>query len=680
MKHIGLIGFFVLGLSGLTTACGDDRPPPADPSHGTGGKKVEPRETGGAGGKSTGGRSGAGGSAGQDTAGAGGADAGNGMGPVVTVTNPVAVDNPDDGHIVANGVDGVQANTVTAKCTAEPKEAVSSVTLEMLDADGKLVGAAQPGMPSTSAGMIEYFAKFTFTNVKNGTVSFRCTAKDKAGNSGSDTISTFVDQGPTIERAEPAAGSPHAVGELPINFTVKKAPLLASSDNGAEVASVSLSVNGTDVESEKVKTAGDRNGLYQLNLDLGDFIPPGLNGPVPISIAAKNERGVTRTDTYDFIVDGKGPEIKINKPTQEAIIGGDQLLEFTVTDPGSGVNKTSVVVNVNNIDYAFGDNPALWTENMGAYTFKLGAVTANRATVQLVVIISARDLAGNKSGDTSSLYYLDNAPPRVDLDPRELVESKKAGDNNACSKPFDPLGKKATSDWAPYLQPPDPLDFPDIREIRALVWDDGNGATGIHFVRYSGIDSTENPNPVKLYLQADADKGILLDSDNPPDGICDEVDTTLPPLDMYPVNPEGSASYVGSDAVGTCVAGTETVEPKPICSEFSDLTRVIAHEQPPGLGGLVPVIYALSPTKGGCFGGSDLQTTSKLKNGWACLAVRAVDRAKNVGVSAPMRMCVWDGKGTPPQCATMTASGGAPSCTRKCKAPEHFNPGVIDVP
>jgi hypothetical protein len=125
------------------------------------------------------------------------------------------------------------------------------------------------------------------------------------------------------------------------------------------------------------------------------------------------------------------------------------------------------------------------------------------------------------------------------------------------------------------------------------------------------------------------------------------------------------------------VSGTETAEPPKICPNLPDLTRVIQHEQ--SSGDPEPVIYALIQANGAC-DASQLQFRSMpgvTKNGWLCLAVRAEDGAHNVGVSAPMRLCLWDtALGGQPDCANPDLSVQPPSCTRGCTPPPHFMQGV----
>ncbi|HEX4341112.1 MAG TPA: hypothetical protein VH062_34625, partial [Polyangiaceae bacterium] len=66
-------------------------------------------------------------------------------------------------------------------------------------------------------------------------------------------------------------------------------------------------------------------------------------------------------------------------------------------------------------------------------------------------------------------------------------------------------------------------------------------------------------------------------------------------------------------------------------------------------------------------------------SGWVCLVARAVDKTQNVGVSAPMRLCLWDkqASATAPDCAVKSMP--LPTCARSCTPPPHFKPHVTDV-
>jgi hypothetical protein len=235
---------------------------------------------------------------------------------------------------------------------------------------------------------------------------------------------------------------------------------------------------------------------------------------------------------------------------------------------------------------------------------------------------------------------------------------KTFSQEDRCSVPFDPLGRVAN----------DLQVIQRFTTIRALAWDYTNGSPDQQTTHFAGIE----PDSVKLYVQGKPEDGLLTDEDG--DGVCDDVDTALPIKDLHAVDPTGSSAYVQTTAIsGVCVSSDDTALPTPLCGGESDLTRVIQHEQTGGPA--EPVVYAI-PTEDGECNSSDLQVSTMpgvTKNGWVCLAARAVDRAANVGISAPLRICLSDPSlGASPPCAT--SSTLPPTCTRKCNPPSHFLP------
>jgi hypothetical protein len=219
--------------------------------------------------------------------------------------------------------------------------------------------------------------------------------------------------------------------------------------------------------------------------------------------------------------------------------------------------------------------------------------------------------------------------------------------------------------------------------IRALAWDQENGAQDEPLPRFAGII----PSQVQLYVQGDPSAGLLIDTDG--DGTCDEVDPALglPLKDLHPVTPNlGASSYQASGSISEnhvdpltgkpisvqiCVTGADVNAPPALCTNTSDLSRVIQHEQRGGAP--ESVVYSLLTSGGEC-DASQLQFSSMrgvTTNGWICLATRAVDKANNIGVSAPIRLCLDAAElGGHPDCALMSTS--LPTCTKGCALPPRF--------
>jgi hypothetical protein len=116
-------------------------------------------------------------------------------------------------------------------------------------------------------------------------------------------------------------------------------------------------------------------------------------------------------------------------------------------------------------------------------------------------------------------------------------------------------------------------------------------------------------------------------------------------------------------------------QPNRLCTqEASDLTRVIKYNAT----GTVPAIFAQDVTGANtltCTGAQwQVGVLPAVKEGWLCLAVRAVDNAKNVGVSRPLRVCYDDEN---PANGEPNCPLPAPSCTRACTAPPRFPPTYV---
>src|SRR5215831_839387 len=127
VSRLSVVGVFFTIVALLTTGCGDDKPPFAPPTHvgagATAGHAGASGRGGVGGGGGVGGFSGASGHGDGGEAGKGGVDGGSppadaGGGPIVTVTSPPAVSDPNVGPVVMNGGKNVQNNQITVLCTA----------------------------------------------------------------------------------------------------------------------------------------------------------------------------------------------------------------------------------------------------------------------------------------------------------------------------------------------------------------------------------------------------------------------------------------------------------------------------------------------------------------------------------------------------------------------------------
>jgi hypothetical protein len=681
MRYFLATSLFVFGAA---ASCSDSDRPNIFVSNG--GTNSGGKSGGKAGASGKAGNAGSGGASGK----AGSGDAGNSMGeagaggeaaaaitppPVVTITSPTAATNPDIGPVLI----GDQAATpITVLCNAvastepdaQPLKA-DSVKIALLDSAGvqKQVHAATP---TANAG--EFTATFnigagaTSDAPKNGKISFKCTASDSAtpASVGSGTVSTFVDHGPNIVVVQPLSASKNALGQLLVDFSVAPAPL-AAGDVQSAGADVALTINGI----AQNLPAADVNGHFILTVDLADkdtFALPPTGAEVPIVISTTNRRkpeAATAVSSYPIVIDGAPPVVNISAPLENATVGQQISLKFTVVDDLTGVVPTSVYVLLNQQKHFYpGTNSQGWTRDAAsnAYTYTFPITFIPDPKVQGSPSVWATDGAGNASGGASRTFYLDTTPPLVDLDPKALSVRKKENEVPVCSTPFDPLGTKAVSDLGVVR---------DAALFRALVWDQTNTQTDVSSYHFAGLKQ----DSVVIYaLQSTATSSQLLKTTGLSGTKCDTVDTTSASvLSLTKITPQGAASFTASaNAIPTICAAPENSSggSAPLCSGTSDLSVVIRHLDSNGLND--PAVFG----SGDLCNGNQwiLPNAVATSDGWICLVAKATDNAGNVSFSRPLRICLdaADSNGSTfagePPCKDPIASP-PPSCTDGCEPP-----------
>jgi len=676
MKYLALVGVVI----GLAVACGSKNEAPvySGGNSGSGGSFSAGGSTTSHAGTSNHGGGGHAGSSVTAAAGEGG-EAGNGptdeLSPTIQITAPTAATDPTTDAPLTK-------DDVTVSCSVTPAAGsallTSSIKIQMFGADGKEIGMDGAVMSGDQAD--EYTAHFVLNGVvPTGAVSFTCSASDQSNppHTGSATVQTFYDGGPTITLSNPLNKSAHSLGPLLVQFSALPTPLTAN-DPDAAVDGVTLSVNGISIT--KITAIDGMPGYYQSDLDLSDaktFTPIPV-GSVPVTITATNKRGTKATGNYTFTVDSTGPLITIVSPPPVSgqIIGGLTTVQFTVTDEagGSGVDPKTVQVTINTnapSSYVEGAN---WHSADGKtfyYSFNTLEYTAQLGTT---VTIDAFDLAGNKANRVSAFYYLDNVPPIIDMQPTQLQERQKSGQIAICSTVFDPLGDS-----------PNDLDVvKSSSNFRALLWDLGNVPDGNGFEYFSDINQT---NGVYLYFQSDPTKPLVKNDKGTPGGVCNEIaDSSLPAIKLLPIAPAGASFFPpNAPTPGDCTDGTQSSPPDHLCNKNSALTRVIQHEV--ASTAAVSVIYGFAPnTSESCTGGAFDLTTVVTHDGWICASVAAKDNVGNIAVSAPIRLCLdaADSAGPgfvgTPACAT---GANPPTCiavTNSCTPPPHFTQTVVTRP
>lgn len=668
----------IAGLAALFHGCSSDERPPMVGNVGTGGR-LGPGTTGGS--PSTGGATNEAGAAGEGTVGGAGGEGGavddvDPRAPIVEVTSPTALSDPNEGEVLL-------ANSVEVLCRVQKSAAAgavavapATVVLTMLDATGKVLKETG-GTPTGNDG--EYAVNFQLTEQAHGRVKFRCRASDTGSPAltGSAEVSSFVDRGPSIEIVSPGLDSIMALKvAVPFEFTVTEAPLLASGDDGAAIGDITLTVDGVPFE---VEPAPNRPGVYIAAVDFTDpvLFREAPTGPVSVVITARNQRTpepALRTLNFTFTLDGEGPTISITKPKSEEIVGRALRLEFKVSDALSGVDKSKVKVKLNADEYTFEAPPsALWSESNGNFVFTFDRTKIVASVSQATINIHAEDLVGNAADGESLIVFLDDFPPIVSLNPeniRVVYEPASATAAPKCSSLFDPLGERAVNDLA---------TVQDFALFRALVWDLTNHGADQEIDYLSGTD----PSTVSLYLQPDPEQPLLIDDDG--DGICndlrtvDEAGNPLEFISLSPLDSQGTPPKLPADDWGEAPAvdllGCEPMSnANQLClSQFSDMQYVLRHTIPVRE---EAVVFGRNPganTTLTCTGADWSISALAGRSGWICLAASATDFANNKGISAPLRVCMRN----PGDASNPCLDSPPPTCTDGCSPPPEFPSQVI---
>lgn len=622
----------------------------------------------GSGGKSSGGKENSGGEP------EGGGD-GSSDGPLVSILSPEGAQSPDDG-VLSGQTLRVLCKAVATSGGAPVEE--SSLKVSVTDSAGKVVEREA----SATAEADEYEADLVIATAAAGELTIACTAQDREGAEGRDSIKGFLDRGPTITVVSPEPESAHPLkGGLDVTFTVN-ALELTDSDPGAKVGRVTFSLDGKEcvVGEPKCRVEEVSPGRYHATFALDDTNEFPVTPSGAITITAANTRQpepVVATSSYSIKVDGTGPTISIESPTPQAVVGGKVQLVFSVTDAGSGVDERSVNVTLYPKPKApqlFYDPDKGWSRNGDKYAFTFDSKDLEKdVPVQTTINIRASDRVGNPSANGQSLQlYLDNVAPSIDLDPRNV--RMRSGAN--CSNSFDPAGTKALSDLdgqvgSPIVNP--------IAYFRAFVDEATNSQPGQTLFYHAGTDQKQ----VRLYIQSDPNgqpTKLLVNKNPAVDDTCDEIGgvdqvVDAPPFsELKPINASNAVGTVWNQADGTLEPEvtdglcnlTAGSRPQGLCpSHMSDLWYVPYDSQIKE-----PYVYVVGTPNSGddsCAGIDLAFLTSSQPDGWVCAAARVVDKAGNVGISPPLRVCVDDGKGEPPPCRI--SSTEPPTCTDGCVPP-----------
>jgi len=494
---------------------------------------------------------------------------------------------------------------------------------------------------STSKSYLFSDTPLDLGKVPSGYYDLTVDATTAGGNTASASVSIYVDGGPSITYLQPADGA-YVKGSVLVTAIV--------SDSQAGVASVTFSVGQTELPASAISSSGVQ---YTATIDFGSFEPP-LDGPQVVTVTAINGNGITSLATRRFTVDNTGPDITGTKPANGDLIGKILTIEARVTDP-AGVMPGSVVAVVAHGDIHF--EVDLVKGEDGLYRQIFDTTQLPEYAIFPSISFRAQDILGNQSS-VGYLVSLDNTPPIVDLDPPTNFRLYRK--DGTCSWPFDPVGPDAIDDGSIVNQ---------LFDIRARIEDEGNKPlTGtLDFVTISGVD----PASVKVLILDDTTMPLVVDTSDPPDGICDDVNPELIPsvspqsskdaqlLDMVSL-PANSGAGDFTYEPGSSCTGTEANHPDPFCKTTYSALKGEYMTYSLGYSANLPSIWSIGPVTGDGLqcAGRQFDASNNLRDGWACVAAVASDKLGNKQVSRPIRICVSAQTGS--TACTPTAMGGAP--------------------
>lgn len=583
-------------------------------------------------------------------------DASQGPTMSVTILSPLAGTNPDGGDAVAPVVAKTdrfapqvrvevqsQSGDATGDVLASVKASLLSIPTGSSVSNASLNQTQYNIVPESNTKIYVYAdTPLDLSGVVGDFYDLQVTATTAGGSSASATVRIFVDAGPTITFLEPADKA-YVKGSVVVTATV--------TDTASAVTSVGFSIGQYQLESSAITANGVQ---YTATIDFGSYNPP-LDGDQIITVTSTNGNGVTSLATRQFTIDNVGPTITNTLPATGDLIGKVITISATVADP-AGVMDSSVVAVVANGDLQFQVNLVKGTD--GTYQQLFDTTQLPLYAIFPSISFRAQDVLGNQSS-VGYLVSLDNTPPIMDLDPPNHVQLIRK--DGTCSWPLDPVGPDAIDDGSVVTQ---------LFNIRARVEDRGNTPlTGTaDWVPISEVD----PASVKVLILDDISLPLVVDTSDPPDGICDDINPDLVPStdpqtsqDAQLINmvslPANSGSGDFTTLPGSACSGSDTTSPVAICDttysalKNQDATYWLGYSFNLSL----PSIWTIAPivSDGYQCAGRQFDASNNLHDGWACVAVEASDKLGNKQVSRPIRICVAAQPNS--TACTPTAMGGA---------------------
>ena len=578
--------------------------------------------------------------------------------PSITVTiDPTSLVPPADAGVSSllivpsnYGPKPVVTVTVVSNSGDMRLDDVSTVTASLNDpvtgaplASVKLARSETDSAPESNTTFVIFSGvPLDLSAVPTGSYDLVCTATTVGGISASSKVTLSVDTGPTLVVKSPAEGG-YYKGSASVEVSATQ-PRFA-------ITSVTMRVG----QGDAVPLTQTSGGVYKGTIDFNAFVPP-LVGDQLVTFRAYDENGTQTVIVRHFISDSTGPVISETVPAVGAMIGSVITIKASVVDP-AGVDPSSVVAVVGNGNQNFEvalAPPA--TGGGGVYSNLFDTTKLPSYALFPTISFRARDVLGNESTLSYELA-LDNTPPTIDLDPPYIRRLKDMGQGVwSCSWPFDPVGPDAVDDGDLVTQ---------LFDVRVRAQDNGNTPlTGEpDWVPIVGVDQGQ----VQLFILNNTARPLVVDTSNPPDGFCDDINPDLVPttkpqtdvdaqvVNMVPMSPVQNADFSPQPGVA-CAKGSTSTPPDPgaFCSttENASKAQFAAGDSTPhcytmtevlnySAGGL-PSIYTIGPivADGLQCAGHQFDASNNLKDGWTCLAVVASDKLGNKQVSRPIRICV----------------------------------------
>lgn len=582
-------------------------------------------------------------------------------GPTVTIVSPAEALDPNKDEILTEPIVKVSCRVERSKEDGAAAVDKSSVRIRLRNPEDS-EAVIEPPVNALPADMYE--ATFELTGFPNTPLHFSCSGNDlsQTPKTGTATLETFVDLGPSVEIISPNAPIYALKTPVPIEFSVQGYPV-SDADKEHMVAEIKLLVAGVETAYEE---STDTPGLYQASVDFDDrlqfSVPPSAAQIVVTATDARSPKAATRNVKADIAIDGDGPTIAVLAPRDGEIVHGERVLEVNVQDV-SGIRASSLVADFNQGLYTIRE----WEGTGPAFRQRFDTRTFGSELTRLTLAVSATDAVGNETTVAHTLK-LDNLPPVISLTPPEIREWRGGGVPGECSTLFDPVGDDVPNDGE---------SATNLVYLRALVEDRtnqpivGEGTSPVTYL--AGV----NASSVEVYMQRDPSVPLLIDTDG--DNICDEINYEALDMNQRPaklalaaVNPVGTAWYrkfdtLNPDNVSCYAAGGDPNPPTTVCSN-SPMFRVV----PGRAQGRPPAVYAIRPSNdannGECTG-EYWELKGIAMDGWICLASRVEDNIGNIGVSDPVRVCFEETAQKPPP--TPDCSGAPmPGCTDGCTISE----------